>query len=101
MRKMRVFTHFFFGNAIHFNGLKLVQIRTDGVMRDNAGVLTKCIAVSSHHLDNILHPFCFFMLTSRGECAANKNESSIDIPCDGWVSQSSPCPRLNKLSLAE
>jgi len=34
-----------------------VQIRADGVMRDNASELTKCIAANSRHLDDILRPF--------------------------------------------
>lgn len=88
MHKMHMFTLFFGGgNTICFNGLKLVQIRTDGVMRDNAGVLTKCIAMSSRHLDNISNPFCFLMLMRRGECTTNKSKISIDY--DGWILQNS------------
>lgn len=40
-------------------------------MRDNASVLTKCIAVSSRHLDKISHPLCF-ALTRPGDARARE-----------------------------
>lgn len=40
-------------------------------MHDNACVLTKCIAVSSRHLDNISHPLCF-ALTRTGRARRTK-----------------------------
>jgi len=52
-----------------------MQIRTNGVMHDNAGVLTKCIAVSSRHLDDISQPLCLAL--TRTVRATGENKSAL------------------------
>jgi len=41
-------------------------------MHDNAGELTKCIAVSSRHLDNISHPLCLALTKTERATSENK-----------------------------
>jgi len=42
-------------------------------MHDNAGVLTKCIAVSSRHLDDISHPLCLALTRTMRATGENKS----------------------------
>lgn len=41
-------------------------------MHDNAGELTKCIAVSSRYLDNISHPLCLPLTKTERATSENK-----------------------------